>query len=89
MPVFELELSDPRFKFTPERGAWLPGVLVATNLASSNAEAGRLIEQGAIAVNEERVDDRLHDDGGLEQRTGLDVSHGGQPLVAPEVSPAM
>src|SRR5262245_17667705 len=36
MPVFELELSDPRFKYAPDRGAWLPGVLVATKLASSN-----------------------------------------------------
>ena len=58
MPVVELELSDPRFKYSADRGVWLPGVLVASGLAASNAEAGRLIEQGAIAVNEQRVEDR-------------------------------
>jgi tyrosyl-tRNA synthetase len=73
MPTFELDLSDPRVKYTRELGAWLPGVLVATNLASSNGEAGRLIEQGAIAVNEERVDDRnahLRVDGEVVLRRG-------------------
>jgi hypothetical protein len=36
-------------------GVWLPGLLVAAGLAASNAEAGRLIEQGAIAIDESRV----------------------------------
>jgi tyrosyl-tRNA synthetase len=48
-------------------------VLVASGLASSNAEAGRLIEQGAIAVNEQRVDDRnahLQVDGDVVLRRG-------------------
>jgi tyrosyl-tRNA synthetase len=33
-------------------------LLVQTNLASSRSDAARLIEQGAIAVNEERVTDK-------------------------------
>jgi tyrosyl-tRNA synthetase len=32
--------------------------VVASGLATSNSEAARLIEQGAIAVDEMRVDDR-------------------------------
>jgi tyrosyl-tRNA synthetase len=39
-------------------GVWLPGLLVAAGLAGSNAEAGRLIDQGAVAVDEQRVADR-------------------------------
>jgi tyrosyl-tRNA synthetase len=39
-------------------GIWVPGLLVASGLASSNAEAARLIEQGAVAIDEERVSDR-------------------------------
>jgi len=39
-------------------GVWLPGLLVATGLAASNGEAARLIEQGAVAVDEQKVSDR-------------------------------
>jgi tyrosyl-tRNA synthetase len=58
IPEVTLSLGDSSLKFNAEAGVWLPGVLVATGLASSNSEAVRLIEQGAVAVNEERVTDR-------------------------------
>jgi tyrosyl-tRNA synthetase len=37
---------------------WVPGLLVATGLAASNGEAMRLIEQGAVAIDEDRIEDR-------------------------------
>lgn len=49
--------DDARLK-PAAQGVWLVGLLVASGLAASNSEAARLIEQGAIAVDEERVDDR-------------------------------
>lgn len=58
IPEVTLSLGDSSLKFRADGGVWLPGVLVATGLASSNSEAVRLIEQGAVAVNEERVTDR-------------------------------
>lgn len=36
---------------------WLPRLLAATGLASSNAEARRLIEQGGVRLDNETVDD--------------------------------
>lgn len=56
--LVEIDAADPAIRFSPESGAWLPGLLVAAGLASSNGEAIRLIEQGAIAVDGERVSDR-------------------------------
>lgn len=50
--------DDARVRYETARGAWLPGLLVATGLAESNGAAQRLIAQGAIAVDENRVDDR-------------------------------
>ncbi|HEY0673615.1 MAG TPA: tyrosine--tRNA ligase [Longimicrobiales bacterium] len=57
IPEVRLAATDPRLKPTPD-GIWLAGLLVASGLATSNSEAARLIEQGAIAVDETRVDDR-------------------------------
>jgi tyrosyl-tRNA synthetase len=58
VPEHQLQLADERLRYRERGGAWLPGLLVATRLAASNAEAIRLIEQGAIAVDEQRVGDR-------------------------------
>ena len=58
IPEMTLSAGDTSLKFREGAGVWLPGVLVATGLAASNSEAVRLIEQGAVAVNEERVTDR-------------------------------
>jgi tyrosyl-tRNA synthetase len=55
MPEATLSLADPTLKYTEGGSVSVVGVLVATGLAASRSEAGRLIEQGAIAVNEERV----------------------------------
>jgi tyrosyl-tRNA synthetase len=53
-----LPRTDGRLRLDDDGNVWLPGLLVAVGLAASNAEAGRLIEQGAIAVDESRVADR-------------------------------
>lgn len=58
IPEVEVSLSDPLVRYTVDRGAWIPGLLVAAGLAASNSEATRLIEQGAISLDGERVDDR-------------------------------
>lgn len=47
--------SDPLLKYAAATGVSVAGLLVATGLAVSRGEATRLIEQGAIAINEERV----------------------------------
>jgi len=39
---------------------WLPRVLVAAGLTSSSSEAVRLIKQGAVQVNGEKVTDKDH-----------------------------
>ncbi len=57
IPEVELQRADPRLKAN-ENGVWVAGLLVASGLASSNSEAVRLIEQGGIAVDEERVTGR-------------------------------
>ena len=53
-----VSLGDQRLRVRERGAVWLPGLLVATGLAASNAEAMRLIEQGAIAVDEARVANR-------------------------------
>jgi tyrosyl-tRNA synthetase len=58
VPEVVISLDDARIKYDTTAGARLAGLLVATGLASSNAEAMRLIEQGAITVDEQRVTDR-------------------------------
>ncbi len=52
-----LERNDPRLKPQDTR-VWLAGLLVVSGLAASNAEAGRLIEQGAVTVDGEKPTDR-------------------------------
>ncbi|HSJ08869.1 MAG TPA: tyrosine--tRNA ligase [Longimicrobiales bacterium] len=58
VPEQALPLSDERLRVQERGGVWLPGLLVATGLAASNGEAGRLIEQGAVSVDDERASDR-------------------------------
>lgn len=58
MPVMELSLDDPALGARDGEGVSALRLLVAAGLATSNSEAGRLIEQGAIAVDERRVEDR-------------------------------
>ena len=58
IPEVLLPLNEARLRHDPARGVWVPGLLVAAGLAASNSEAIRLIEQGAISVDDEKVDDR-------------------------------
>jgi tyrosyl-tRNA synthetase len=58
VPEVLLSSEEPALKYRSGEGVWLPGLLVAAALAASNAEAARLIEQGAIRVGEVRVTDR-------------------------------
>ncbi|MGQ0561523.1 MAG: S4 domain-containing protein, partial [Gemmatimonadota bacterium] len=59
IPEATVRLSDPGLKHTARSGTVsLVGVLVATGLAGSRSEAARLIGQGAIAVNEERISEK-------------------------------
>jgi tyrosyl-tRNA synthetase len=58
VPLHRIPLTDERLRVTERGGVWVPGLLVAAGLAASNAEAARLIEQGAIAIDEQRVTDR-------------------------------
>lgn len=53
-----LSINDARLRHEPATGVWVPGLLVAAGLAASNSEAMRLLEQGAVAIGEERVADR-------------------------------
>jgi len=62
IPELELSLEEPRLRYTEEEGVRVLGLLVAAELASSNSEATRLIEQGAVSIDGDRVesrDDRL------------------------------
>ena len=58
IPEVVIALDDTRIRYDPALGARLSGLLVAAGLAPSNAEAARLIEQGAIMVDERRIQDR-------------------------------
>jgi tyrosyl-tRNA synthetase len=58
VPELTISLQDERLRVADRGGVWLPGLLVIAGLAPSNAEAARLVEQGAIAVDEHRVADR-------------------------------
>jgi tyrosyl-tRNA synthetase len=53
-----LPLDSPTLRFEAGRGVWAAGLLVSAGLAASNSEAGRLIEQGAVTVDEQRLTDR-------------------------------
>jgi tyrosyl-tRNA synthetase len=50
------EMQEKRLKCLPEP-QWLPKLLVSLNLASSNSQARRLIEQGGVYLNGERIED--------------------------------
>lgn len=58
VPTAAVSLDDDRLRYSSEDGAWLPGTLVAAGLARSNSEAVRLVEQGAVSVDGEKVRDR-------------------------------
>lgn len=53
-----LSLSDDRLRVASRGGVWVPGLMVAAGLARSNTEAARLIDQGAVSIDDDRVDDR-------------------------------
>jgi tyrosyl-tRNA synthetase len=50
------EMQEKRLKCQPEP-QWLPKLLVTLNLASSNSQARRLIEQGGVYLNGARIED--------------------------------
>lgn len=57
MPEVAVRLGHESVRY--DAGAvWVPGLLVTAGLASSNSEAMRLIQQGAVAVDGETVKDR-------------------------------
>jgi tyrosyl-tRNA synthetase len=58
VPEVQVSVADERLRVAERGGAWVPGLLVAAGLASSNAEAGRLADQGAVSLDEQRVDSR-------------------------------
>ncbi len=58
IPIVVLKRDDTRLKYDAGQGVRLSGLLVAADLASSTSEASRLIEQGAITFDGERIDDR-------------------------------
>jgi tyrosyl-tRNA synthetase len=60
VPEISVAEADPELGVEAGR-VWLPRLLVRAGLAPSTSQAARLIEQGAVSVNEEKVQDRnLH-----------------------------
>jgi tyrosyl-tRNA synthetase len=59
VPELRLSVADERLR-ADDGTVSLQGLLVAAGLAGSNSEAARLIEQGAVSVDEARVQDRNH-----------------------------
>jgi tyrosyl-tRNA synthetase len=55
MAEIELQIGNPQLRYKDGQGIWAAGLLVASGLAASNSEAVRLIEQGGIAVDEQRI----------------------------------
>jgi tyrosyl-tRNA synthetase len=55
IPEARVARSEPALKRSGDDTVSVVGLLVVTGLASSRSEAARLIEQGAIAINEERI----------------------------------
>ncbi|HSJ23278.1 MAG TPA: tyrosine--tRNA ligase, partial [Longimicrobiales bacterium] len=55
VPELTLSTQDERLRVADRGGAWVPGLLVAAGLAASNAEAGRLADQGAVSVDGEKM----------------------------------
>ncbi|MGH7576971.1 MAG: tyrosine--tRNA ligase [Longimicrobiales bacterium] len=58
LPETRVSLTDPAVRYSQERGVWVPGLLVKVGLAPSNSEAQRLLEQGAISADGERLHGR-------------------------------
>jgi tyrosyl-tRNA synthetase len=58
MPEVIVSIRDYALRSRTGAGLAVTALLVATKLAASNSEAARLIEQGAIRVDDERVTDR-------------------------------
>jgi tyrosyl-tRNA synthetase len=58
VPELRISLADERLRTQADGSVWLPGLLVSAGLAASNSEAARLVEQGAISVDQARVTDR-------------------------------
>ncbi|MGH7448664.1 MAG: hypothetical protein ACRELT_13930, partial [Longimicrobiales bacterium] len=57
VPQVHIAVADERLRADKD-SVFLPGLLVAAGLAASNTEAARLLEQGAVSVDEVRVSDR-------------------------------
>ena len=57
VPEVQVRLRDERLRADDDT-VFLAGLLVVAGLASSNTEAARLLDQGAVQVNESRVSDR-------------------------------
>ena len=57
VPEMSISLADERLRANQD-GVFLPGLLVAAGLASSNTEAARLLEQGAVSVDQAKISDR-------------------------------
>ena len=58
MPEIELPLDNEALKRSADGEVSALGLFVAAGLAASNSEAGRLIEQKALAVDERLLEDR-------------------------------
>lgn len=58
IPKIEIRHDHPALRFSDNGEVWLPGLLVAAGLASSNSDAARLIAQNAISVDGSRADNR-------------------------------
>jgi tyrosyl-tRNA synthetase len=57
MPEVTVSPADPVLRYS-DGAVWAPGLLVSAGLASSNGEAVRLIQQGAVSVDGETIGDR-------------------------------
>ncbi|HEX6135037.1 MAG TPA: tyrosine--tRNA ligase [Longimicrobiales bacterium] len=57
VPRIRLSRADERLRGDAD-GVSLAGLLVAAGLASSNSDAARLLDQGAVSVDETRISDR-------------------------------
>jgi tyrosyl-tRNA synthetase len=57
MPEIAVRLGHEDVRYD-DGAVWLPGLLVVAGLAQSKSEAIRLIEQGAVAVDGDTLDDR-------------------------------
>lgn len=58
IPEIVIPLDDPALRYDPDQGVWVVGLVTRAGLAASNSEVVRLVEQGAIGIDAERVQDR-------------------------------